>query len=298
MTAPAGASERDLQRAIAARAYDDNRVRIVDRNVGGFTCLAASRQGLFAVSPHEAKLVAYGLFFGVRRFGDRLYLFETCDPARGRSRMGRVVSLRIDGGRLCDETVIATGLDNQCHQLTLIGERLWVVDTANQGLVGVARDGTIDTPLQPFGDPRDGYHHINSIAAHRDHALILLHNGAHGRGRRSELAWLDRAWRVVRREPIPGYGCHDIVADDAGTLWHCGSMDGEIINGSGVRRKVSDQLTRGLAFTPDSVLVGTSQFALREDRTTIGGSVLFLDRDFQRRAEVEVAGAPTEIALL
>lgn len=291
--------ERAVRSALAAHAYHENIVRFVDRRITGFSCLVASRQGLFAVSPSAAKLVAHGLFFGLRRHGELLYLFETCDPARGPSRMGRVVRMRVDQGRLCDETVMATGLDNQCHQLALIGSHVCVIDTSNQAIVRIAADGSTRDRLTLFGEPvGEGYHHINSIAWHRGHTLVMLHNGTDNHSRPSELAWLDHGWRMVRRETLPCAGCHDIVADEMGLLWHCGSMEGTLFNADGFQRKVSDRLTRGLAFAKDSIIVGTSQFALREGRTDVGGTVLFLDKGLNRIAEVELSGAPTEIALL
>ena len=293
------ATDRQVRQALALHAYRRNHVRIVDRDLAGFRCLVASRRGLFAVSPQASKLVAYGQFFGLRRSDDLLYAFEACDLRRGPSRLGRVLRLRLDGDRLRDEAVIATGLDNRCHQLALIGPHICVVDTANQSIVRLTLDGAAVDTRRPFGDPvRDGYRHINAIARIDGATLVMLHNGGEGPPRPSELAWLDDAWRVVQREALPGHGCHDIIADQDGLLWHCGSMDGELLNSAGLRVKVSDRLTRGLAITRESILVGTSRFALRRARTDVGGSVLFLDRDLRRLAEVEVDGAPTEIALL
>ncbi|TKD51575.1 hypothetical protein [Sphingomonas baiyangensis] len=292
-------SLRAVRGALAAHAYRTDKIRVIDRCVTGYSCLVASRQGLFAVAPAAAKLVAFGLFFGLRRHDDMLYLFETCDPSRGPSRMGRLLQMRIDRGRLCDEQVIATGLDNQCHQLAVIGTEVCIVDTANQAIVLIAGDGSTSATLFPFGNPVvDGYHHINSIAQADGHTLVLLHNAAGGRIGPSELAWLDRDWRVVRRETLPATGCHDIVQDEDGLLWHCASMDGALMNSAGLHCRVSAEMTRGLAFTEEAVIVGTSQFARREGRTRIGGHVLFLDRAMQRLAQVELSGAPTEIAAL
>lgn len=294
------AKKRAIRRALAARAYRDNFIRIIDRDVAGFLCLVASRQGLFAVSQSTAKLVAYGLFFGLRRYGNVLYLFETCDPERGPSRMGRIVRIRLENGRLCDEKVIAAGLDNQCHQLAMVGSYICVVDTANQMLERIAEDGSLRSVISLFGDSCSDrrYHHVNSIARHAGQTLVMLHNGTDGNSRPSELAWLDDHWSLIRRETLPFSGCHDIVVDEAGMLWHCGSMEGVLFNSAGQSWKVSDQLTRGLAFAPGLIVVGTSQFALREGRTDVGGSVLLLDRSMERIAEVELGGAPTEIALL
>lgn len=297
---PADAAlQRDLRHALARQAYHSSRIRLVNRELLDASCLVASRLGLFAVWPDRSKLVAHGSFFGLRRHAEYLYAFEACDALRAPSRMGRVLRMRIAQGSLVEESVIATGLDNHCHQLGVIDGQLHVVDTANQAIVQLDGEGGVTATHRPFGDPdHDRYHHINSIAQIGDETWVMLHNGGQPGDAPSEIVQLDRSWHEVARRTLMGQGCHDIVSDAHGVVWHCGSMAGELLNSTGLRHKVSNQLTRGLAFSRDSVIVGTSQFALREFRTTIGGSVLFLSADLVCTAEQALPGAPTEIVAL
>src|SRR5205085_923230 len=99
----------------------------------------------------------------------------------------------------------------------------------------------------------------------------------------SELAWLDRPWRVHTREPLAGYCCHDIVEDERGVLWHSASMSGEIIGSDGTRIKITDDMmTRGLAITADALIVGISTFGPRQLRDQLPGAVVILDRRLKR----------------
>jgi hypothetical protein len=296
-----GRPARALRLALARAAYRDDRLRLCDGDLRGQYCLIASRQGLFAATPHGAKRIAYGWFFGLCRHDDALFVFEAGDAPGGASRQGRIVRLALVDGRIGDVSVIARGLDNQCHQIAVIGGVLHVVDTAHQAIARFTLDGAALAPLTPFpivrrDDHGGAYLHLNAIRALGDEIALLLHNGI-GPQRPSELAWIDHAGRLRRRAALPGHGCHDIEPDADG-LWHCGSLAGELIDPRRRRIKVSDRMTRGLALARDAVVVGTSLFGVREARSALGGSVLFLARDFTRLAEVELPGAPTDLILL
>lgn len=297
------ADERTIRAALADRAYAADQVRIRDPDLRGFECLAASRNGLFAVGPHGAKRIAYGFFFGVRLHGDALFVFESCGIPSARSNKGRIVRLTLDGGRIADAAVIAKGLDNQCHQLAVIDSRICLVDTANQAIARFALDGTPADVLRPFAaatrdDGSGHYHHINSIAELRGQVAILLHNGTSTPRRQSELAWLDAHGRVVRRETLAGYCCHDILEDAEGVLWHCGSLDGEILGSNRPPMRVTAHMTRGLALGRRGLIVGTSLFGARIDRADLAGSVIFLDARLRKFAEVELPAAPTDLIAL
>ncbi|WP_343519278.1 hypothetical protein [Sphingomonas sp.] len=297
------ASERTIRAALADRAYAAAQVRICDPDLRGYECLAASRNGLFAVGPHGAKRVAYGFFFGLRQHGDALFVFESCGIPSARSNRGRIVRLTLADGRIADATVIAQGLDNQCHQLAVIDSRICLIDTANQAIARFALDGTPLDVLRPFAaatrdDGSGRYHHINSIARVRGQVAVMLHNGTSTPRQRSELAWLDADWQLVRREPLPGYCCHDILEDEAGALWHCGSLDGELLRSSGPPVRVSAHMTRGLALGRHGLIVGTSLFGARIDRPDLAGSVIFLDAQLGKLYEIELPAAPTDLIAL
>lgn len=297
--APFPDPRREVELAVAALAYDAGRVRLAAHDLDAFDHLVASRRGLFAVAPHGFRQIAYGLFFGITLNGNDIFLFEACDRPRLRTRKGRIVRLTRDGARIVDAAVVATGLDNDCHQIDIIDGLLTVLDTANQAVLRFTLDGTPVDTIQPLpvaeqNDWAGGYAHINALIADGETIRLMLHNGGRER-RRSEIAIFDRDWRLIERVEVPGYGCHNVAILEDGGVMTCGSMDGELIVTAGTRTRVSDAMTRGLSVDADSIVVGESPFAEREVRDEMKGAVLFLDRDFGQRAVVPIPGPPTEI---
>ena len=293
-------NERAVSAALSRLAYHDDRIRLTERNLAGLDCLVASRQGLFAVgcAGHVTR-IAFGSFFGLRRHAGALFAFEACDPPAAPTQRGRIVRLDVTGQRVTGAHVLAKGLDNRCHQLAIIDGLLCVVDTAHQAILRFTLDGTLVDRCVPLPLSDGGrYHHINSIAQIRGQVVVLLHNGAGQDRMPSELAWLDENWTVERREPLPGYGCHDILEDADGVVWHCGSMAGEVINSAGVRRKVTERMTRGLSVDGEPLIVGASDFGARDVRDQMEGSVLFFNRRLELLNDIALPAAPTDLVRL
>ncbi|URW74895.1 hypothetical protein M9980_09995 [Sphingomonas donggukensis] len=296
--------ERRIRAAMSAHAYATDTVRLADTDVRGFDCLVASRQGVFAVARDErVRRVAHGFFFGVRRHRDAIYLFEACDRPSEPSNRGRIVRLTLADGQLESPVVLVKGLDNQCHQVGVVDDALCVVDTRNQCVPRFTLDGAPIDVRHPIAPGTAGvgdacYRHMNGIAVIDGQVAVMLHNGLTGANRRSELVRLDPQWREVARETLDGHGCHDIVVDADGTVWHCGSLEGTLINSTGLKVKVSDRMTRGLAIAPDAIIVGASSYGDRSVRDELDGEVVFLDRRLGVEARVVVPGAPTDLILL
>jgi hypothetical protein len=300
---PLPRSERKLRRELARGAYRRREVRVADPVVAGHDCLIATRLGLFAGRPDGVKQVLWGFFFGITRHEDAFYLFEACDHPGGSSDMGRILRFHLREGRLTDFAILAEGLHNQCHQIAVIDGLLCVVDTSRQSIVRLRLDGAPFDVRQPIevGPRRGGggaYRHINSIAAVGGRVALMLHNGPVVPEEPSELAWCDQDWNLISRQPLPGRYCHDILPMPDGTIWHCGSLAGEIINASGARIKISERMTRGLIAVPGGFIVGASLFGPRSDRETLSGSIIYLDPSFRRLVEVECPGAPTDLLSL
>jgi hypothetical protein len=298
---PLPPSERKLRRALAREAYRRREVRVADPVVAGHDCLIATRLGLFAGRRDRVKQVLWGFFFGITRHEGAIYLFEACDHPAGSSDMGRILRFRLREGRLTDFAVLAEGLHNQCHQIAVINGLLCVVDTSRQSIVRLRLDGSpfdIRQPIESGPRPGGGYRHINSIASVGERVALMLHNGPVVPDENSELAWMDRDFNLISRQPLPGRHCHDILARSDGTIWHSGSFAGEIINASGARIKISERMTRGLIAVPGGFIVGASFFGPRSDRDILSGSIIYLDQSFQRLLEVDCPGAPTDLLAL
>ncbi len=304
MSSPGDLSETErLSLALAGEAYRTGTVRLAGTDISGFSHIAATRQGLFAVGETRASLIAHGLFFGIVPRGNALYVFEACDLPRLHTGRGRIVRFVHDGSRIVSAEVIAADLDSGCHHIDFIDGRLCVLDTYNQRIVRLSEDGAAREDLYPLpraevGDWAGGYVHINSLLQVGDRILLLLHNGFTHTGRKSAVAVFDLAWRRQALWPLPGENCHDLAVLDDGTLLSCGSAAGELIALDGRRIKVTELMTRGLSVGAESIAIGASTFSSRRDRHRVPGAISFLDRAYASRTVLELPGAPTTIRRL
>lgn len=298
-------SERRVAEALARRAYADNVVRVASLDIADCIALVSCGFGVYAITKtYEVQRILYGRFHGIRHQGDHILIFEVCDRARNRNRFGRILRLDINADRLGEPQILARGLDNQVHQLAMFDGMIHVVDTANQAIVRLTPQGEPIDEIRPFpftrGDTGAGdYHHINSIARIGDRIGVMLHNGklktTGGSDRQSEVAWFTQGWELLELQPLAGFGCHDIVSDSAGVVWHSGSMAGELLNSNRQRFKVTDRMTRGLAFAPDLVLVGASLFGDRVNRDAMTGQLLLFDRKFSPIHMIDLPSAPMDL---
>lgn len=300
LAAPAMAPPDHLRLALAIQAYAAGTVRLVDRSLAGCSHLVATRRGLFAVSSDGRRLLAYGQFFGITVLDDQIFAFEACDKPGLPTRRGRIIWLRRDGDTIVDVDVLATGLDNGCHQIDVIDDRLCVLDTYNQQIFRYRLDGGDPEMLRPIAGGTanawsDGYAHVNSLIACGPDILLMLHNGAAKTGRPSEIARLDRDWRLVERLPIDGLGCHGFAVLEDGAVLSCGSLGGELISTRGLKMAVCDMMTRGLSVGSDEIVVGASAFAAPSERDGLRGAVIFLDRAYRRLASVEMPAPTMEV---
>ena len=293
--------------AAAFEAYRTGTVRLVERSLAGATHLVATRKGLFAVNETTWRVVARGFFFGITLRGPDIYAFEACDQPHSSLRHGRIVRLTRQGDEITAAHVVATGLDNGCHQIDFLEDRLHVIDTYNQVVLRFTEDMSSYVTLTPLPVSGSGrwdkehldYFHVNTVLGVGERILLLLHNTSEHTGRSSEVAVYSRDWEPQGRWPVQGRSCHGLATLEDGTLLICDTMAGDLISLRGdLRVHVSPYLTRGLAVGADSVVVGASQVAKREDRLSSSGTVTFMDRDYRIRAVLELPGAPTEIRRL
>ncbi|MDB5711817.1 MAG: hypothetical protein JWL96_3887 [Sphingomonas bacterium] len=284
---------------LAGQAYERGEVRLVSRDLAGCEHLAATRHGLFAINPAAYRRIAHGLFYGVTILGDMIYVFEAGDRPRHRTNRGRIVRFRRDGDTIYAAEVIATGLDNGCHQIDVMHGELHVLDTYNQQIIVLSLDGAVRRVLHPLplAADRSGadYVHINSLLRCADDTLLLLHNGGRPDAPRSEVARFDGDWNLVVRTEVDGHGCHNIALLEDGTLLCCGSQAGELIGSNGVKVKLGDMMTRGLSVGVGEILVGGSTFSPRDIRDEKGGTIYFLDRAYRLTSTLAMPAPVMEI---
>lgn len=289
-----------LRIALAIQAYRSGTVRLAEPDLAGHTHLVATRHGLFATDGESLRLIAHGLFYGLTLTSDAIVAFEACDRPRNATRRGRLVRFRREGDRIVGADILADGLDNGCHQIDLVGDRLCVVDTYAQRIMRYPIGAGAPEVLRPVpgaeaSDWASGYAHVNSVLARDGEVLLMLHNGAVRTGRPSEIARLDRDWRLVERITVDGHGCHSLAVLEDGAVLTCGSFAGELIATDGLKIRVCDMMTRGLSVGDDVIAVGGSAFADRYERDTANGAVFFLDRQYRSLGRVTVPAPVMEI---
>ena len=297
-------TRRAIRVAMALRSYETDSVRLVDPDISDYDWLVATHRGLYAANSNGAKRVIYGWFFGICRDGQDVYLFENC-AMRDRTRaLGRIIKMTIASGALSEPIVLVKGLAANCHQIEIMDGLLCIVDTANQAILRYTLDGSLvdvktPFPIAPVSDSSGMYLHMNSIARIGDRIAVMLHNGTTIPEKCSELAWLDLDWKLRERVPLDGHNCHDIVEDENGVIWHSASSTGELMASDGRRVKIDDgRMTRGIALSANTMIVGISSFGARQNRDALPGAIVILDRALNRLAEIELKGPPADIVAI
>lgn len=297
-------ARRAIKTALARQAYEHHIVRIAEPDLRACSWLVATHRGVFGVSQGRVFTVLHGWYFGICRHDKHIYLFENCGLRDRSADLGRIVRIELADGRLADAAVLVTGLHTNCHQIRVIDGLLCVVDTANQAirrytLGGERVDVREPFPVAPPTDRTGAYLHINGIARLGSHVALMLHNGKALPEKSSELALLDEQWNPLERHSLAGRWCHDIVEDEDGVIWHCGSEAGELLNSKGLKFPVSQTLlTRGLAVTRERIVVGVSTFGPRQQRDSLAGGLVVFDRALNRIAQLTLDGPPTDVLAL
>src|SRR5688572_2448629 len=275
---------REGMRRLRHLVHDVTRhgVRVMRPGVRGYTHVIASRAGLFVAGRSSWKRVLRGRFFGATVKGRAIYCFQARSRS-GRTDTGRILRLEMADGRITGSRVVASGFDDECHQIDFIGDTLHVVDCANARILQVQPATGEWTAHYPLG--RLDRHtamsesHMNSLAGRPDGTMwLLLHNMAK---RHSEVLVLDRAFAIQRRFSVDAGSAHNIVfTDDDADYLIADSYGGRLISARGVVIDDTDGLAvvRGISLDDDVCVVGESFFVARDARQTGAGRIHAYDR--------------------
>jgi hypothetical protein len=296
---------REGTRRLRHLVHDVSRrtLRLTRPDVRPYTHVIASRRGLFVAGRASWKRVLPGRFFGATVKDGALYCFQARGRS-GRTDTGRILRLQIEDGRVTGSRVVASGFDDECHQIDFIGDMLHVVDCAHARVLQVHPESGEWTAHYPLGrlnrDTAMSECHMNSLAGRPDGTMwLLLHNMAK---RHSEVLVLDRAFSVVRRFSVDAGSAHNIVfTNDDAEFLIADSYGGRLISARGVVVDDSDGLAvvRGISLDDAVCVVGESFFVTRDARQTAGGRIHAYDRrSWARLWTLTLPAAPTEIRRL
>lgn len=208
-----------------------------------------------------------GLYYGMAIAGSRLYV-----TARGDSTVpdgseacacqsGSVLVFDTNTLALTDELRAPFPLRDM-HGAACIDGKLFIA-CSGDNLVAIhdLATGRWEEwyPASDVGARHCDINHFNTIAVHENRLVLLAHN----RGA-SQLLFYDRCSLDLCESVQLGQQAHDIYSID-GALGVCSSAEGRLLSTAGWALRTGG-FPRGIAFTSESILVGISQIAERENR--------------------------------
>jgi catechol 2,3-dioxygenase-like lactoylglutathione lyase family enzyme len=281
--------------------YKFDCARVKFRNISSFTHFVASREGLYAVNKNEYRLILRGQFFGLSFLNGDFFCFQANGSLHSKIKKGRLLRLVIadeSGEKTIKKVEVAfKGLDNGCHQIDFVDDKLFVVDTYNHRVLRLNSAFKIDAEYYPHGHqlPRAAYGgpHVNSIYYHDQHFWLIYHNGS--LLKRSELVKLDDNFNVIQKWTLNARQAHNILFDKSGEEIICDSGGCKLVGRNCVHAEIDGMMLRGLSLDDSSLVVGDSYFSTRLHRRYVPGNVYFFDGKFSLQSVLELPAAPTDI---
>ncbi|MDF1844704.1 MAG: hypothetical protein P1U77_25085 [Rubripirellula sp.] len=262
----------------------------------GTELLVSTKRGFLHFVGGEIRRLLDGQFFGISAHERSWFFFQ-----RVSRWSGRIVQFGFEDHRAARPTQVIKRLSPGCHQIDFLGTDLYVTDTYNNRLFVYSMVGGIPkkrVEYYPGGKLANGressnYAHMNSIWRSGSDIYVLFHNETRKTGQNSEIVRLDANHEIAERISTNASNAHNVVRVNDDFLY-CDSLNGKLIHGDSVVYE-SEYFTRGLAVTPDLVLLGASEYGARETRDTLAGGVTVLDRGFNFRHFIPTPGMVQDI---
>jgi hypothetical protein len=283
--------------------YLTSRVTMFSRDLGEYSHVVASREGLYAVNSHSYRRLMRGSFFGLTIRDAAIYCFQSCGGKLATKHTvlnkGRLLKLSLDRNQIKQVEIIATDLDDGCHQIDFVGDDLLVVDCYNGRILQFKLGESGYVAHYPLGKLARGIamgvYHMNSIAAHPDGTLwLLLHNHMY---KPSEVVVLNYEFELVRRFSVRAGAAHNIVfTRDSSEYLIADSCGARVISAHGTITTMDMMWPRGISLDKQTCVVGDSFFSPRPFRRYVSGRIHFFDRSsWKCSSSLLLPAAPTEI---
>jgi hypothetical protein len=241
-----------------------------------------------------------GLYYGIAKDGRHTYIAcrnQTKGPVDAAARAEETGSILIlDAVSLLPIAEIRPEEFplRDVHGIAHFDGKLWVTSSFHNLVAGfdiTARCWTKWYPsIHPSARDRD-VNHFNTIVSDGENVCVLAHNNGP-----SHLLFYERS--SLELDAVLELGCqaHDIFAADGGVAT-CSSADGMLVASTGWKLRTG-AFPRGVAFGPDSILVGLSQMAQRSLRHEMSGIVRRFTPQWHHAADYVLPGVGMVLAIL
>ena len=279
--------------------YRMNRVGLLSRDLRDFSHIVASREGLYAINRNTHRKIMRGQFFGITVSGSDILCFQANGSIGSTENRGRIIKLRVENSRIVGSSVCIRGLDDGCHQIDVLGNRLIIVDCYNAAILetdsNISKISKTHFPLgQLERDVAKSKIHMNSFyAVSDDEYWLLLHN----KGNRSVVVRLNTLFEEVGRFTLDACWAHNIVTTNDDNRYAVADSHGSrLIGANGTICRTNGMLTRGISLSESECVIGESEFATQFFRRFVPGRVYFYEpATWKRREVLELPAAPTDI---
>lgn len=259
--------------------------------------LAGCTGGLLYYTNGRLVRLLKGKHYGVTSYRGRWYVYRKVDRW-----LGQLLSFRLEDQVMVDLRLERSFLPRTIHQIDVIHDRLYAVNTLNsilqfaftpEGLRPVGE--IIINGSLPEGKASPNYCHVNSIYGADQSIYLVYHNTTTKSQRPSQVAVFDMNFQQQQIIEINGIDAHNVFRH-GNRLVYCDSGRGLLVWGDRVIR--AEKMTRGLAISDELILLGGSTFAERAARSNTAGTVYFLkysDLSLLGSLEIPSAGGVQEL---
>lgn len=255
-----------------------NRLRSVwrvENNVKGEFLISTS-SGLWYLSGKKIRMILPGGCFGITGGPERWYV---CQYTGDYSRILEFTLVKKDDNIfLLNRKNYLTGLSPNIHQIDIYNGILYIVSAEDNSLIVSKKAGTYNVvyPNKRIKKGKFGNNHFNSLFVKENTIYLMAHNGASKFEKKSEVY-------LISRENLKTISTFEINAQKAHNLFFinnklgfCNSQFGELVINEKPIYKNNEFFLRGVAITDESIIIGGSEFAIRENRQNTSSTLFEL----------------------
>jgi len=264
------------------------------------TCelLICTINGLIFLNKKQSKLLLKGSFYGLTKIKNRWFVFERIIEKYGYT--GRLLSFKIEKGKLKECKIEFTNLDDDIHQIDFYKNILYLTDTKNNRLLRFQiEDEKIVKPLKPFyplgdldhGVKSENYGHINSVLIQNSQIILICHNQTQKTKKLSEVLILSMDGELLKKINTKNSCAHNYMILNGDELICDSIAKGLRVDNTNLIKL--GKFTRGLCNDQKYLYVGGSQIAGRENRGNpkMEGSIYILDiAKYKLKHEIPLKG--------
>lgn len=241
--------------------------------------LISTSSGLWLLAGEKITMILPGGCFGITGGPDKWYV---CQYTGDYSRILEFTLFEQDGKiLLLEKKNYLTGLSPNIHQIDLYDNNLYIVNAEENSILISSERGMkrVYYPNKKIKKGSKRNNHFNSVFINKDDVFLMAHNGTTKSLKNSEIYILNRkSLKVDSIKEIKAQKAHNIFFLNE-KLGFCNSPSGELIVNDKVLFKDENYFLRGVAISEDSIVVGGSEFATRENRDKTSSMIFELEHN-------------------